>query len=132
MNPTALVIGVLTGIAWLAAAEFVAHSTRLRPFDWRVLFWILLTLNALDLATTRLALAAGVSEGNPLMRLVLSHGEWWLVGYKLAVGGIASFVVARLAHRSMSFRRIAFAFLIALVFVVLWNIAAIWLAWYLR
>jgi hypothetical protein len=126
VNPTVLVLGIIAGTLWLAAAELSARVSQLRPFDWRILFWVLVTLNVLDLTTTRLALATGIAEeGNPLILMILRRGEWWFVAYKLLVGGIASFAISRLAVRSMSFRRIAFALMIALLFAALWNAALV-------
>lgn len=60
---------------------------------------LLFALNWLDAQLTLLWIHLNIAtEGNALMALVLDHGKWTFLGAKLAVGGLAAYILYRCAH----------------------------------
>ncbi len=60
---------------------------------------LLFSLNWLDAQLTLLWVRLNVAtEGNGLMARLLEHGELSFLGAKLAVGGLAAFILYRSAH----------------------------------
>ena len=60
---------------------------------------LLFVLNGLDAQLTLLWIRLNVaSEGNALMARVLEHGELSFLGAKVAIGGIAAYILYRFGH----------------------------------
>ncbi|HEV8167736.1 MAG TPA: DUF5658 family protein [Pyrinomonadaceae bacterium] len=60
---------------------------------------LLFILNWLDAQLTILWVRMNVaSEGNALMARILDHGELTFLGAKVAIGGIAAYILYRCAH----------------------------------
>lgn len=60
---------------------------------------LLFGLNWLDAQLTLLWIRLNVAtEGNALMARILEHGELTFLGAKLAVGGLAAYILYRCAH----------------------------------
>jgi len=60
---------------------------------------LLFSLNWLDAQLTILWIRLNVaSEGNALMARILEHGELSFLGAKLAIGGVAAYILYRCAH----------------------------------
>ena len=60
---------------------------------------LLFGLNWLDAQLTLLWIRLNVAtEGNALMARVLEHGEFTFLGLKLAIGGVAAYILYRCGH----------------------------------
>ena len=124
------VASIAAAILLLALSNAAANSPRLAVIGWRSLLVLLLLLNATDLLTTWLGLTRGVAkEGNFIPALiVLTHGEYWFAAYKLIVGSIVFFAIARLSAQNRSFRKIAFTIIMVFLIVTIWNSAILFMA----
>ena len=66
---------------------------------------LLFILNWLDAQLTILWVRMNVaSEGNALMARILDHGELTFLGAKVAIGGIAAYILYRCAHLPLAKR----------------------------
>jgi hypothetical protein len=69
-----------------------------------VLLFLVLGASVLDALCTLLFIQSGGAEANPLMSLVLSHGETAFVGIKIALTGIGAWVLVAHQYFPMAFR----------------------------
>jgi hypothetical protein len=74
-------------------------STRTRDGRWALVL-LLVALNVADVVTTKLVLAAGGTEGNPLMASVVTDGWAGPLGMKLLVCAAIAACVARCPRES--------------------------------
>jgi hypothetical protein len=81
-------------------------------------------VNALDIATTHVALAAGLAEGNPLAAGLMQHGEPVVYAAKVALCALVAAVVIALPRYPRLWYSLAISSTL-LAFVVALNFAQI-------
>lgn len=91
---------------------------------WMLAGFLLLTV--LDVGTTLACLSRGATEGNPLMRQLLIHGEltFWIAKLSVAAVAVVILETAYLRNRRLGFRIITGVYLFQAL-VVLNNLAVI-------
>ena len=76
---------------------------------------LLFGLNWLDAQLTLLWIHLNVAtEGNALMARVLEHGEMSFLGFKLAIGAFAAFILYRCSHLPLARRGLSAALVVYL------------------
>ena len=104
-----------------------AHALHVSKFAGAV---AVVALNMVDLATTRLALAHGLHEGNPITRTFLAHGWWALFLIKFVVPVGIMFRATRPARKNPVLEaRAMWAVASLYVVVVTSNLVLTWARW---
>jgi hypothetical protein len=87
----------------------------MKTIDWKIFnFGILLGLNYLDFLTTKIILALGGAEWNPLMAYLIDHfGIYSVLWFKLFVLGILLLLIQKISLRVMMLLNVVYMCVVA-------------------